>query len=132
MSASRCSAAKQVTIRRLQIDTDQHGLPALKDFVGGSVANRRKILSVIDRASLFDSGSDDIVNGSHAQRTAEMIAEQFADAAKGTSASQEQSEYQPSQPDFRHGEIEQNFLIVVGRCKSILQALVLPDLFVDK
>jgi len=81
---------------------------------------------VIDRASLFDSGRADVVNGSHTERAAEMIVEQFAHAAKGTSASQQQSDDQPPQPRFSHGEIKLNFLIVVGRCKSILQRLCCP------
>ena len=78
----------------------------MKDLVWSSVTDRREILGLIDGAGSFNSAATDVVDGPDAERIIEMVSEELENAAKGTSAGQQEAKHQTIQPFFQRFRVD--------------------------
>jgi len=112
---------QEIAIRRLGIDTGQHGRGALEDLVVQAHTNARQVLVVVDRARLPRGRLEHVVDAAQADRQAQQVAQELDDAAIRAAADQRQPDDRLAQPSLGDRHLEQHLVVRRGRREGVVQ-----------
>jgi hypothetical protein len=125
---------QQVAIAGMGADPDQDRLAALVDFIMGTDGHGGQRLGLVDRASRFYRGVDNVGDRAQGQGEIEDILEELDDAAERTVADEHQAEDDLAEQGFGDGDREQDLLVVgPGWGESLVESLLgLVGLLIDE
>ena len=99
---------KQIAIGRPGVNTGEHGLGTLEDFVVQADANWRQLDAAVDGAGLSRRRLMDIVDGDLTDAHTQHIAHQFHNATIRAGTDQGQTQRQLARPRLGNGQLEQH------------------------
>ena len=100
------NCGKQIAVARPGVDTGEHGLRAMENFVVQADANWRQVDAAVDGAGLPRCRLMNIVDGALADAHAQQVAHQFHHATIRAVTDEGQTQRQLAQPRLGNGQLE--------------------------